>query len=54
MNNFVNDEVIKNRYSICCSCEKFLEFTKECSENKEFLDKYIYIKESVCPINKWV
>jgi hypothetical protein len=53
MNDFVNIDIVKNRYSICHSCENFLNFTKECLINKEFLDKYIIREGSKCPIQKW-
>jgi hypothetical protein len=53
MSNTVNTEVFKKRYEICKSCDFFVEFTKECSKNNEFLDKYILGMESECPIKKW-
>jgi hypothetical protein len=53
MSNFVNVEVLKNRYDICKKCEFFVEFTKECSKNKEFLEKYLLRSDSECPTKQW-
>lgn len=53
MSNFVNVEVFKNRYDACKKCDFFIHFTKECSKNKEFLDKYLLRGDSTCPINQW-
>jgi len=53
MNNLVNSKKLQERYDACKSCTFFVKFTKECSKNKEFLDKYLHRSESTCPINKW-
>jgi hypothetical protein len=53
-NDTVNIVIFENRYSVCKKCDMFVDFTKQCIINKEFLDKFLTKESSECPQNQWV
>ncbi len=50
---FVNDEVYKERMTICKSCDRYDEFENRCRECGCYLPAKAKIILDSCPLNKW-
>ena len=46
-------EQYEKRMSICESCDRFFELTKQCKECKCVMPIKARIKQATCPLNKW-
>jgi len=50
---FVTDEVYRQRYSICKSCDRFSEVRNECEECGCYVPAKAKIILDSCPLKKW-
>lgn len=50
---FVNENIEKERYDLCKSCEQFSETLKLCMVCKCFMPGKVKIGFSSCPLDKW-
>jgi len=50
---FADNEVGKERYNICQSCDKFIKLTTQCTECNCIMLLKTKLQSSTCPINKW-
>lgn len=50
----ITDKITANeRYSICKKCDKFVNFTKQCSICKCFMPLKARLAFEECPVGKW-
>lgn len=47
------EELSKERYSICQSCENFFNLTKQCKKCGCFMNVKTTLEAAKCPIGKW-
>lgn len=51
--NYVSEEIQKERYSICLSCPELINATKTCKLCGCFMTQKTKLKNASCPIGKW-
>jgi hypothetical protein len=51
--NYVEDSVQLNRYSICLECPELINTTKQCKKCGCFMNQKTKLKMASCPIGKW-
>jgi len=49
----VSNEIADQRYSICNSCEKLMNFPKVCKECGCFMKLKVTLPQAYCPLEKW-
>jgi hypothetical protein len=51
--NYVEEEVANNRYSLCLECPELIELTKQCKKCGCFMAAKTKLKSATCPLGKW-
>jgi hypothetical protein len=51
--NYVEDEVAKERFSICKGCPELIKLTTQCKKCGCFMTAKTKLKMASCPIGKW-
>lgn len=49
----VEDEIQKDRMSICIECPHLIKLTKQCTKCGCFMEAKTRLPHSTCPIGKW-
>lgn len=49
----VDEEIRKERYEICKSCEHFFKPTKQCRKCGCFMELKTMLAKAECPVGKW-
>lgn len=52
--NHVNEEIAKNRFTICEKCPELIPLTKQCKQCGCFMVVKVKIKQAECPLKKWI
>lgn len=53
MTEYVPDEIMEQRYSICHSCPELIKLTKQCKQCGCFMAVKTKMAGATCPIGKW-
>jgi len=51
--NYVEDDLAKERLSICKACPELIKLTTQCKKCGCFMAAKTKLKQAVCPIGKW-
>jgi hypothetical protein len=51
--NYVEDSVQIERYSICLDCPELMSLTKQCKQCGCFMAAKTKLKNATCPLSKW-
>lgn len=51
--NYVEDEIAKERFSICKGCPELIKLTTQCKKCGCFMSAKTKLKMASCPIGKW-
>ena len=52
-NNYIDENIQKNRLDICLSCDRLFNLTKQCKECGCVMPMKVKLKDASCPIGKW-
>lgn len=52
-NMYVEEDLAKERYSICKACPELIKVTKQCKKCGCFMAAKTKIKGADCPLGKW-
>lgn len=50
---WAEEEIVKERYSICESCPELIVLTKQCKKCGCFMKTKTKLKNATCPLLKW-
>jgi hypothetical protein len=51
--NYVEDSVQIQRYSVCLECPELISLTKQCKQCGCFMGGKTKLKNATCPLSKW-
>jgi hypothetical protein len=51
--NYVEDSVQIQRYSVCLECPELISLTKQCKQCGCFMAAKTKLKTATCPLGKW-
>lgn len=51
--NYISDEAVSKRMSICLECPRLVKLTHQCKECGCFMNLKTKLKTASCPLGKW-
>lgn len=52
-NNYIEQNIAEERYSICLQCPELLQLTSQCKKCGCFMNFKTKLEKASCPLGKW-